>query len=268
MRILSFDVGGSKISYGLVEENGNIVGEIKVLPTPKTATEILDIFKTAANENKFDGFAVATAGVVLNNKLAGKPNNLPKGYENIDFAELSGTTYVVENDANSAMWAEHKVGSLKGVQHGVMLTLGTDVGCGIICNGQILRGKCGAAGEVVFDCSGRSLQRLAAEAGSELTDCFAIYDLAVQQNGAERRAYKVWQENLLDCLQRINQILDTEAFVLSGSLAKIVDYTMINTSIKLIQPHNAPLVKSAVCGTNAGLIGAALLCTEKRKDNI
>ena len=206
--------------------------------------------------------------MVLNNKLAGKPNNLPKGYENIDFAELSGTTYVVENDANSAMWAEHKVGSLKGVQHGVMLTLGTDVGCGIICNGQILRGKCGAAGEVVFDCSGRSLQRLAAEAGSELTDCFAIYDLAVQQNGAERRAYKVWQENLLDCLQRINQILDTEAFVLSGSLAKIVDYTVINTSIKLIQPHNAPLVKSAVCGTNAGLIGAALLCTEKRKDNI
>lgn len=265
MRILSFDVGGSKISYGLVEENGNIVGEIKVLPTPKTATEILDIFKTAANENKFDGFAVATAGVVLNNKLAGKPNNLPKGYENIDFTELSGTPYVVENDANSAMWAEHEIGALKGVQHGVMLTLGTDVGCGIICNGQILRGKCGAAGEVVFDCSGRSLQRLASEAGSELTDCFAIYDLAIRQNGAERGAYKIWQENLLYCLRKINQILDTEIFVLSGSLAKIVDYAVINTSIKLLQPHNAPLIKPATCGTNAGLIGAALLCAGKMK---
>lgn len=265
MRILSFDVGGSKIAWGIVDENGKIISEVKIMKTPKMAEEIADVFKKVVQENKFNGFAVATAGVVSNNKLAGKPNNLPNGYENIDFAELSGTPYVIENDANSAMWAEHKTGALKGVQHGVMLTLGTDVGCGIICNGQILRGKCGAAGEVMFDCSGRSLQRLAAEAGSELTDCFAIYDLALRQNGAEREAYKIWQENLLDCLRRINQILDTEIFVLSGSLAKIVDYAAVNTSIKLLQPHNAPLIKPAVCGTNAGLIGAALLCVQKMK---
>ena len=265
MRILSFDVGGSKIAWGIVDESGKIISEVKIMPTPKTAEKIADVFKTAVQENKFDGFAVATAGVVLNNKLAGKPNNLPKGYENIDFEELSGTPYVIENDANSAMWAEHKIGALKGVQHGVMLTLGTDVGCGIICNGQILHGKCGAAGEVVFDCSGRSLQRLAADAGSELTDCFAIYDFALRQNGAERGAYKIWQENLLYCVRKINQILDTEIFVLSGSLAKIVDYAVINTSIKLLQPHNAPLIKPAACGTNAGLIGAALLCVQKMK---
>jgi glucokinase len=265
MQILSFDVGGSKINWGMVDEKGNIISELTTLPTPKTADEIYDIFRNAVQKNKFDGFALATAGVVMNNKLAGKPNNLPSGYENIDFADLLSVPYVIENDANSAMWAEHKVGNLKGVMHGVMLTLGTDVGCGIICNGQILRGKCGAAGEVKFDCSGRSLQRIAAELKIKEKDCFALYEKAKFQDGAERRAYKIWQENLLDCVQSVNRILDTEIVVLSGSLAKITDYAFVNTAIKILQPHNAPLIKPAYCGTNAGLVGAALLCAENLK---
>ena len=265
MKILSFDVGGSKIAWALVDASGHILTEVKTVSTPQNAIEIENIFRAVVNENDFDGFALATAGVVLDNKLAGKPNNLPKGYENIDFESIVKVPCLIENDANSAMWAEYKIGSMQNARHAVMLTLGTDVGCGIICNGQILRGKCGAAGEVVFDCSGRSLQRMAAELGSRQNDCFAIYDLASKQNGAERKAYKIWQENLLDCIQRINQIVDTEVMALSGSLAKIVDYAIVNTSIKLLQPHNAPVIKAASCGNYAGLIGAALLCTQKMK---
>ncbi|MBR1600497.1 MAG: ROK family protein [Alphaproteobacteria bacterium] len=265
MKILSFDVGGSKIAWALINENGNILNDVTVIQTPKTSEEIENIFVKVVQKNIFDGFSVATAGVVLHNKLVGKPNNLPSGYESIDFKNIAKVPYVIENDANSAMWAEYKIGSLKNVNHGVMLTLGTDVGCGIICNGQILRGKCGAAGEVVFDCSGRSLQRIALEAGSTEQDCFAIYNMALKQNGAERKAYKIWQEKLLDCIQKINQVLDTEVVVLSGSLAKIVDYTVVNASIKLLQPYNAPEVKSALCGSNAGLIGSALICAQNLK---
>ncbi|MBQ8482348.1 MAG: ROK family protein [Alphaproteobacteria bacterium] len=265
MKILSFDVGGSKIAWALIDEKGNILNGAETIATPKDADEIENIFNTIAGKNTFDGFAVATAGVVLDNKLAGKPNNLPSGYENINFEMIAKVPYVIENDANSAMWAEYKVGSMKNINHGVMLTLGTDVGCGIICNGQILRGKCGAAGEVKFDCSGRSLQRIAAKFGVKETDCFAIYNQSLKQNGAERKAYKIWQENLLDCIQSINQILDTEIIALSGSMAKIVDYAAVNTSIKLLQPHNAPKIAPASCGNDAGLIGAALLCVQKMK---
>lgn len=266
MKILSFDVGGSKIAWALVDENGAVLNKVETIPTPKDATEIADFFQTVVNDNVYDGFALATAGVVFNNKLVGKPNNLPSGYENISFDKISKTPYIVENDANSAMWAEYKIGNLQGAQNGIMLTLGTDVGCGIICNGQILHGKCGAAGEVCFDCSGHSLQRIASELGAKESDCFVIYENAKKQNGVERQAYKIWQEKFLESVVVLNRILDTEMIALSGSLAKIVDYAAVNASVKILQPHNAPLIKSAVCGANAGIIGAALLCAQKLKE--
>lgn len=265
MKIISFDVGGSKISRAIVDENGKLLSDIGITPTPSSVEEIIRIFKKSAEVGGFDGFALATAGVVSNNRICGKPNNLPDGYQNINFADMFNVPVVIENDANAAAWAEFKIGALKNVQHGVMLTLGTDIGCGIICNSEILHGKCGGAGEVRFDCSGRSLQRLAAETGCNESDCFRLHNLALQQDGREREIYKIWQENLIECIRSINHILDTEVFALSGSLAAIVDYAAVNTMLKLIEPYNAPVVKAASCGTNAGLIGAALLCVEKLK---
>lgn len=263
MKILSFDIGGSKIAYAQVDENGTILSKTKIISTPKTAAEITNFLQAAVWQNKSDAFAVATAGVVFNNRLKEKPNNLPEGYENISWQQIFPAPYVVENDANSAAWAEYKIGCLRNTRNALMLTLGTDVGCGIICNSQILHGKCGAAGEVEFDCSGSSLRRIAEKLGLKENDCFILYEKAKQKNGPEREAYKIWQNNLLESIMLLNRVLDTEVVAVSGSLAKIVDYAVINTSLKIIQPHNAPLVKPAACGTNAGLIGAALLCAQK-----
>lgn len=265
MQILSFDVGGSKIAQALVDENGNLLNEVIIKKTPQSAEEIENIFKKASADNRFDGFALATAGVVFENKITGKPNNLPQGYECIDFANIFNVPHVIENDANSALWAEFKIGNLRGVKHGIMLTLGTDVGCGIISNGAILHGKCGAAGEVSFDCSGRSLRKITAELGVTETDCFKIHNMAINNNDIARKAYNIWQENLLQAVRLLNSVFDTEIIVLSGSLAKIVDYAKINASIKLLQPHNYPSIKPARCSTHAGVIGAALLLAHKMK---
>lgn len=57
---------------------------------------------------------------------------------------------VIENDANAAVLAEWWVGAGrgKGVEHMVMMTLGTGIGAGIICNGDVLRGFSDMAGEL------------------------------------------------------------------------------------------------------------------------
>ena len=263
MKILAFDVGGTKIAQAIVDENGKISGNVEIYPTPKTATEIENLFRKIIAENKFDGFALATAGVVFQNKLLGKPNNLPNGYQNIDFAKLLKVPFVIENDANAALWAEFKIGSLKGVQHGIMLTLGTDVGCGIVADGKILRGKTGATGEVSFPFSGRDLQRICAKHQVSETDCFKIFEAVLKGQQNARTAYYEWEENLISGLQLLNGLLDTEIFVLSGSLSKIVDYAKVSTSLSLLQPQNPAIVKPAVCGTDAGLIGAALMLKDK-----
>lgn len=262
MQILSFDIGGSKIAYATVNENGKIISSVQTVPTPQTAEEIKLILQKATTEFAYDVGAIATAGVVFQNKLQGKPNNLPKGYDKIDFATVFNAPYIVENDANAAMYAEYKIGNLRGVKNGIMLTLGTDTGCGLICDGRILHGKCGATGEFSFPFSGRDLKRLAAEHGSDLTDCFAIYAAAQQGDAAARAAYHEWEENLISGLKMLNALLDTEVFVLSGSLSKIVDYAKVATTLALLQPHNPANVKPAICGTDAGIIGAALSTAE------
>ena len=144
MQILSFDIGGSKIAYATVNESGKITSAVQTVSTPQTAVEIEQILRAATTEHCYDACALATAGVVFHSKLQGKPNNLPKGYDTLDFADIFKAPFIIENDANAAMYAEHKIGNLRGINNGIMLTLGTDTGCALICDGHILRGKCGA----------------------------------------------------------------------------------------------------------------------------
>jgi predicted NBD/HSP70 family sugar kinase len=239
-----------------------VASEVIVQPTPQNCKAIENIFTKAAKDFKADGLAVATAGVVHQNRLLGKPINLPSGYEKIDFTALTGLPCIIENDANAAMYAEYKIGNLRGLKNGIMLTLGTDTGCGLICDGRILRGKCGATGEVSFPFSGRDLRRLAAAHGVTETDCFAIYEAARQGETAARAAYHEWEDNLISGLKLLNGLFDTERFVLSGSLSQIVDYAKVATTLALLQPHNPADLKPAICGTDAGIIGAALLWTD------
>lgn len=263
-KILSFDIGGSKIAHGLIDEYGKMLSTVQSVPTPQTADEITTILEQAATAYQYDCFALATAGVVFQNKLQGKPNNLPAGYEQIDFGAIFNAPVVVENDANAALWAEYKIGNLRGVNNGIMLTLGTDTGCGIIADGHILRGKCGATGEFSFPFSGRDLKRFGVKYNVAEADCFKIYDLARTGDKNARKAYNEWEENLIAGLKLLNALLDTEVFALSGSLAQIVDYAKITETLARLQPHNPATVKPAVCGTNAGIIGAALLYAQHK----
>ena len=266
MKVLAFDVGGTKTAYALVNGRGQIISEVITQPTPQNCAAIENIFAKAADDFKADGLAVATAGVVHQNRLLGKPINLPAGYEKIDFAALTGLPYIIENDANAALWAEYKIGALKKMQHAVMLTLGTGVGCGIILNGQLLHGKTGAAGEIRYPLAGSDLAKAAQQGGLNEVDCFKIYELVKQGNIKARKAYEDWQKNLIAAITEINRLLDVEAVALAGSLAQIVNYAHIEAAVNSKTYRNPLKVVPAKCANNAGLIGAALLFKEKIHD--
>jgi glucokinase len=61
---------------------------------------------------------------------------------------LPGRRLVVENDANLAVLAEHRLGAARGYQHVVMVTLGTGIGGGLIVDGRVQVGGHGFAGEI------------------------------------------------------------------------------------------------------------------------
>lgn len=55
---------------------------------------------------------------------------------------------VLDNDANCAALAEQRLGAAGGCRWVAVLTLGTNIGLGLILDGQLVRGARGAAGEV------------------------------------------------------------------------------------------------------------------------
>ncbi len=78
--------------------------------------------------------------------------NLPQA-QGVDWNELIGSrlpgrTLLIENDANFAVLAEHRLGAARGFGHVLMVTLGTGIGGGIVLDGRVQLGAAGFAGEI------------------------------------------------------------------------------------------------------------------------
>jgi predicted NBD/HSP70 family sugar kinase len=47
---LAFDIGGTKIYYTIINENGEVIGDINKTSTPKTLDEIVNVLKTGISK--------------------------------------------------------------------------------------------------------------------------------------------------------------------------------------------------------------------------
>lgn len=287
-KVLAFDIGGTKIAYATVDRNGRILNEVIRHPTPAAPGAAAKLLKTviAQFEDQIDAVAVSTAGTVdrTNSRITGSVGNMPEGYMDTDFKALSSKPVVVENDANSAVWAEHVLGNAKGHDNVILLTLGTGVGVGIIADGRLLVGKSGAAGEVHFpvrydnnrlcgcgryDCleiymSGKalSLEAKAAYKDDNATSHTVIEGL--KQNALPAvTAFHNWQEMVKNGIVIFADIFDPEVILLGGSMAHFIDYKRLNDEANKMIVTTPFELKEASFENDAGLIGAALLCVQK-----
>ena len=287
-KVLAFDIGGTKIAHATVDRNGKILNEVIRHPTPAAPGAAAKLLKTiiAQFEDQIDAVAVSTAGTVdrTNSRITGAVGNMPEGYMDTDFKALSAKPVVVENDANSAVWAEHVLGNAKGHDNVILLTLGTGVGVGIIADGRLLVGKSGAAGEVHFpvrydnnrlcgcgryDCleiymSGKalSLEAKAAYKDDNATSHTVIEGL--KQNALPAvTAFHNWQEMVKNGIVIFADIFDPEVILLGGSMAHFIDYKRLNDEANRMIVTTPFELKEASFENDAGLIGAALLCVQK-----
>lgn len=289
-KALSLDIGGTKIYAAQIDTNGEIVSEIEKHPTPKTAQEIVALLSDIISrfEDEIELVAISTAGGVNreNTKVICSTANLAFGYPKTDFESLSKKPVFVENDANCAAWAEYKIGSARGMDNNITLTLGTGVGGGIIVDGKLLKGKSGVAGEMHFKMSMDKKRRCSCEA----YDCFEIYasgnglritgidvtgnkDITTYDiirgvdEGDEKmlRAYNIWQNYIISGLIGLADIFDPDCIVLSGSMGRFCDVEymerVVNDEIVTLPTK----ILHATSGNYAGMIGAALLAFDKFK---
>lgn len=287
-KALALDVGGTKIYNAIVDENGNICSEVEKHSTPKNLEEMKNLFKEIFKkyENEVDVIAIATAGAINNenNRIIGATGNLVEGYNKMNFQTLSDKKVFLENDANSAAWAEHILGASKGCAFSIMITLGTGVGGGIIIDNKLLKGKSGGAGEMhfkistdkrrkctcgVWDCfeayaSGTGLKITAQEILQDTN--VTTYDVVDGVKKGDKKMKEVldkWQNDILAGLIGLANLFDPECIVLSGSMADFVDTDYLEKGINAEIVTAPTKVLKATTGNYAGMLGVGLLALSK-----
>ncbi|WP_277455536.1 ROK family glucokinase [Janibacter sp. DB-40] len=159
---IGIDIGGTKVSGGVLDDDGRILVRTR-RDTPDrsnaprvvedTIVEVFEELLVLAEEADLERPAtvgVGAAGFVAADRatVVFAPH---LSWRNEPLRESLGKRIdlpiVVENDANAALWAEHRFGAARGATHAVMITLGTGIGGALLVGGNLVRGRYGIAGE-------------------------------------------------------------------------------------------------------------------------
>ena len=158
--VIGLDLGGTNSEFGIVDQNANIVASTRV----KTAghgdinqyvddcvAALRPIIEQVGGIEKIHAMGIgAPNGNYYTGCIEFAPNLPWKGNVPLAqmFSERLGIPVRLTNDANAAAMGEMQYGAARGMQNFIMITLGTGVGSGIVCNGQMVLGCDGMAGEL------------------------------------------------------------------------------------------------------------------------
>ncbi len=153
------DIGGTHTQIGAVDASGRVIDHEKLNTTSFTQARdlVLTIAYTILRMAKVSGQKVEGIGV-------GCPNVNPRtgvlrDAANLKFKEaisikdelaqyFPGIPVAVDNDANAAAVGERFYGKARHTDDFICVTLGTGVGGGVFCNGGLVYGLNGMAGEI------------------------------------------------------------------------------------------------------------------------
>lgn len=152
---IGVDIGGTKVGGGLVDENGNVLATTR-RPTPADdTTGVIQAVKEVVEElregREIEAVGIGAAGWISSDRstVMLAPNLSWKDEPLRDkVAAVIDLPVVVENDANVAIWGEHRFGAAKKHRSSVLYTIGTGVGGGIVVKDNLLRGTHGVAAEI------------------------------------------------------------------------------------------------------------------------
>jgi glucokinase len=209
----------------------------------------------------------------------------------------------LDNDANVAALAEHRLGAAREAQNAVVVTVGTGIGGGLILDGEIFRGRSGAApelGHVVIDAdgprcqgscpnrgcvealaSGTALAREGLEAAeenpdselgraladAETIDGRRVVAAALAGDEPARAAVRLIGARLGTALASFANLFEPDVFVIGGGIAAAGDLLIEPAAAEMrsraLPPQNRAPVVAAELGWQAGVVGAATMALEE-----
>lgn len=309
--IIGVDIGGTATKLGIFTEKGELIykwsidtiiaktGE-KIISN--AADSILSVLREKGMEKeKIFAIGMGVPCPVTKDGIIESAANLGwSSRKNVskEMSELTKIKTFAGNDANLAALGEAWKGAAKTRKNVVMVTLGTGVGGGIICNGQVLFGAHGMAGEIghlhsvdredlpcgcgAVGCleqvsSATGIVKLAKETVNqsskpsmlrkeELT-AKEIFDAYKEKDELAAVVVDLFAKYLARALVNISMVVDPEIFVIGGGvsaageelLKPIVSYYRELMSFSLCDKNEFVL---AALGNDAGIYGAARLAMD------
>ena len=157
---IGIDIGGTNTEFGIVNHRGEILkkGKIKTNAHPAVQLFVDELYNNLmpiiAAWQKAGNVVGIGIGAPNGNYYTGLIEYAPNLRWNgvIPLAKLLTDKFklpcMLTNDANAAAVGEMTYGAAKGFKDFIMITLGTGMGSGIVCNGQLVYGHDGYAGEL------------------------------------------------------------------------------------------------------------------------
>ena len=258
--VLAYDLGGTKVAAGVVREDGKIIRQTRVLVDFESGPNgVLDQL-AAIGRLIIDEFpdikcvGIASAGPLDPAKgLLLDPTNMFTGSTSWGVIPIATVLkkklkrkIVLENDAAAAVLAEKWMGAAKKSNNAIVLTLGTGVGVGVICNGSLVRAGrglhpeashlilghqdqsapcgCGNLGCIEAYLSGKNFAARASSLhlGKDL-DARAIAELARKGDVKALKAFEDYVKILAATLSGFVALFALDLVVFTGSFADVHD---------------------------------------------
>lgn len=285
---LSIDIGGTNIKHGLMNHSGKLIlnGTKK---TPKNKEDFFDALNKIilANLHKIRGIAISVPGKVIPETGTVYYGGSLPFLDQVNFNEYVTSRFhlpvAVENDGKAAALAELWLGSLKGIDNGAVIVLGTGVGGGVILDGRLYRGFHNQAGELSFMNLGSKIttqDNIAGYQGSAvkmIQECAKKLHLKEINNGVrvfqalnekDKRISDIFNDycqTIAVIILNIQSVIDVQRFSISGGISAqplVLNgikraYSKISEHAPIVaQQMQSPEIVEAYFKNNANLYGA------------
>lgn len=275
MNVLGIDIGGTSIVGGKIED-GRIVGQSKAGTRASEGGDVsLGVLKSVVAElvdGQTRAIGVGVPSVV--DRKTGIAYNVQNiaGWDEVDIRGILerefGLPVFIDNDANCFAFGEKIFGKGREFSNFVGVTLGTGVGSGIISAGRLLPdANCGSGefgevriGGVKFDdwCGSHFFPDETGMSGAELSA------LARKGDAKALKAFEEYGRRLSELIKLIVLVLDPEAVIFGGSIAKSFDFFGDAIRANLADfPYPKSIEKLQILASDSndsGVLGAASLC--------
>lgn len=311
MYSIGIDIGGSKIAAGVVSEDLKLISK-KSSPFPHTGDPLdsIQTIKTLIDglisENNLRLEDASCIGLAVPGSIDYGSGVVINAY-NLDYHDFPlcqrvgeyfpGVTVYVENDANAAALAEYYCGAFRGSSSGLLITIGTGIGGGLIMNGKLFIGgkkngfefghavlvfggepcTCGQRGCIESYCSAAALVREGRKAASthhesamyqrtkgELSKINAklVMDCAREGDKVASTVYNQFTDYLGATVCTAIALFDPEIIAFGGGVSNDGEFLLSPIREYAAKyaffKHHAKIV-TAEMKNDAGIVGAAML---------